>query len=65
MGGGVSEELCGGGGGGAAMHMGEYSYNTTYHMSIRMSPFMSLYEYDAPSFVETVFGDSRVLRAKD
>jgi hypothetical protein len=61
MGGGVFEKLCGG----AAAHMGEYCYNTTYHMSIRMSPFRALYGYDAPSFVETVFGDSRVPGAKD
>ena len=45
--------------------MGEYCYNTTHHMSIRMSPFRALYEYDAPTFVETVFGDSRVLGTKD
>jgi hypothetical protein len=44
--------------------MGEYCYNTTYHMSIRMSLFMA-YGYDAPSFMETVFGDSRVPGAKD
>jgi hypothetical protein len=47
------------------LHMGEYFYNTTYHMSIRMSPFRALYGYDAPSFMETVFGDNRVLGAKD
>jgi hypothetical protein len=47
------------------LHMGEYCYNTTYHMSIRMSSFRALYGYDAPSFVETVFGDSRVPGAKD
>jgi hypothetical protein len=34
-------------------------------MSIRMSPFRALYGYDAPSFVETVFGDNRVPGAKD
>jgi hypothetical protein len=45
-------------------HMGEYCYNMTYHMSIRMSPLRALYVYDAPSFVETVFGDSRVPGAK-
>jgi hypothetical protein len=27
--------------------------------------FRALYGYDAPSFVETVFGDNRVSRAKD
>jgi hypothetical protein len=47
------------------LHMGEHCYNTTYHMSIRMSPFRALYRYDAPSFFETVFGDSRVPGAKD
>jgi hypothetical protein len=47
------------------LHMGEYCYNTTYHMSIRMSPFRALYGYDAPSFIETVFGDSRISGAKD
>jgi hypothetical protein len=36
-----------------------------YHMSIRMSPFRALYGYNAPSFVDIVFGDSRVLGAKD
>jgi hypothetical protein len=46
------------------MNMGEYFYNTTYHMSIRMSPFRALYGYNAPFFLETVFGDSRVLVAK-
>jgi hypothetical protein len=45
--------------------MGEYCYNTTYHMSIRMSSFRALYGYNAPSFVETVFGDRRVLGARD
>jgi hypothetical protein len=62
MGGGVSEELCGRA---TVAHMGEHCYNTTYHMSIRMSPFRALYGYDAPSFVETVFGYSRVPGAKD
>jgi hypothetical protein len=61
MGGGVSEKLYGR----ATTHMGEYCYNTTYHMSVRMSPFRALYGYDAPSFVETVFRDNRVPGAKD
>jgi transposase InsO family protein len=47
------------------LHMGEYCYNTTYRMSIRMSPFRALYRYDAPSFIDVVFGDKRVPRAKD
>jgi hypothetical protein len=46
------------------LHMGEYCYNTTHHMSVRMSPFRALYGYNAPTFVETVFGDSRVPKAK-
>jgi hypothetical protein len=46
------------------LHMGDYFYNMTYHMSIRMSTFRELYRYDAPSFVETLFSDSRVPRAK-
>jgi hypothetical protein len=60
MGGGVFEKLCGG----ETTHMGEYCYNTTYHIFIKMSPFTTLHGYDAPSFVDTVFGDSRVLGAK-
>jgi hypothetical protein len=44
--------------------MGEYCYNMTHHMSIRMSPFRAFYGYDAPTFVETIFWDRRVLRAK-
>jgi len=47
------------------LHMGEYCYNSTYHMSIQMSPFMALYEYEAPSFVDLLFGDSRGPKAKD
>jgi hypothetical protein len=45
--------------------MAEYCYNTTYHMSTRVSPFRAFYGYDAHSFIETVFGDSRVPGAKD
>jgi hypothetical protein len=47
------------------LHMGEYCYNTTHHMSTRASPFRELYGYSAPTFVETIFGDSRVPGAKD
>lgn len=42
------------------LHMGEYCYNSTYHMSFKMSPFMALYGYEAPNFADLVFGDSRV-----
>jgi hypothetical protein len=41
------------------LHLGEYCYNTTQHMSIGMSPFRALYSYDPLSFVEIAFGDSR------
>jgi hypothetical protein len=34
-------------------------------MSIKMSPFRALYGYDAPSFIDATFGDSRVPGAKD
>jgi hypothetical protein len=47
------------------LHLGEHCYNTTYHMSIGMSPFRELYGYDAPSFVDLVFGDNRAPKAKD
>ena len=29
------------------LHLGEYCYNSTYHMSIGMPPFRDLYGYDA------------------
>lgn len=49
------------------MHLEEYWYNTTYHMSIgmSMSPFRALYGYDALTFVDRVFGNSRAPGAKD
>ena len=33
-------------------------------MSIKMTPFMALYGYEAPSFMDLVLGDSRVPKAK-
>jgi hypothetical protein len=47
------------------LHLGEHRYNTTYHMSISMTLFRALYGYDAPSFVDLVFGDNRAPKAKD
>lgn len=47
------------------LHLGEYCYNSSYHMSIRMSPFMALYGYEAPSFADLMFGDSKAPQAKD
>ena len=46
-------------------HLGEYFYNTTHHMSIRMTPFKALYGYEALNFADLVFGDSRAPKAKD
>lgn len=34
-------------------------------MSIKMSPFMALYDYEALSFIDLLFGDCRVPKAKD
>ena len=47
------------------LHLGEYCYNTTYHMPIGMSPFQALYGYDANTFADLIFGDSRAPKAKD
>jgi hypothetical protein len=47
------------------LHLGEYCYNTTYHMSIGMSPFRALYSYDPLTFVEIVFRDSRAPMVQD
>ena len=47
------------------LHLGEYCYNTTYHMSIWMTPFKALYGYEALSFADLAFGDNRAPKAKD
>jgi hypothetical protein len=47
------------------LHLGEYFYNTTQHMSIGMSPFRALYSYDPLSFVDIAFGDSRAPMVQD
>jgi hypothetical protein len=47
------------------LHLGEYCYNTTHHMSIGMTPFRALYSYDPLSFVEIAFGDSRAPMVQD
>lgn len=47
------------------LHLGEYCYNTSHHMSIGMPPFHALYGYDALSFVDLVLSDSRVPAASD
>jgi hypothetical protein len=47
------------------LHLGEYCYNTTHHMSIGMTPFRALYSYDPLFFIEISFGDSRALMVQD
>ena len=47
------------------LHLGEYCYNTSHHISIGMPPFHDLYGYDALSFVDLVLLDSRVPTTSD
>jgi hypothetical protein len=47
------------------LYLGEYYYNTTYHMSIGMSPFKDLHSYDPLTFVEILFGDNRAPMDKE
>jgi hypothetical protein len=47
------------------LHLGEHCYNTTFHVSISMTPFQALYGYDSPTLVDLVFGESRAPKAKD
>lgn len=47
------------------LYLGEYCYNTTHHMSIGMSPFKALYNYETLTFVEIMFGDSRAPMEKE
>ena len=45
------------------LHLGEYCYNNSHHMSIGMSPFYALYGYHPLSFADVMFGDSKAPRA--
>jgi hypothetical protein len=47
------------------MLLGEHCYNTTYRMSINMTPFRALYGYDALTFAKLVFKDIRASKAKN
>ena len=42
-----------------------YYYNTTYHMSIQMTPFRALYGYNALSFIDLLTSDVGVPHARD
>ena len=46
------------------LHLGEFCYNTTFHLSIGMSPFIALYSYDLLTFSDMIFGDSRAPKDK-
>lgn len=47
------------------LYLGEYCYNSSYHMSIQMSPFRALYGSKPMSFVDLVLQDSKVPLARD
>ena len=46
------------------LHLGDFCYNTPFHMSIDMSPLKSLYGYNASTFIDQIFGDSRAPNTK-
>lgn len=47
------------------MHLREYYYNITHHMSNSVPPFQVLYGYDTLSFINLLFLDGRVPAAND
>lgn len=47
------------------LYLGEYCYNSTYHMAIRMTPFHTLYGYKPLSFIDLALQDSKAPLAKD
>jgi hypothetical protein len=42
------------------LHPGEYCYPTTFHMSVGMTPFRALYDYEVLIFADIACGDCRV-----
>ena len=42
------------------LHLAEWWYNSTYHMSSKMTPFQALYDYYAPIWKEIAQGDAKV-----
>ena len=47
------------------LYMGEFCYNTNYHIPIKMTSFTKLYGYDAPSLTDMLIMDNMILKAKD
>ena len=47
------------------LYLGEYCYNSTYHMFIQMTLFCALYGYKPLSFIDLALQDSRAPLAKD
>ena len=47
------------------LNLGDSCYNTTFHMSISMYPFKSLYVYDASTFIDHIFCVIIAPNAKD
>ena len=47
------------------LYLGEYCYNSTYDMTIGISPFRALYGYEPFSFVDLALADSWAHLAKD
>jgi hypothetical protein len=47
------------------LHLGDHCYNTTFHMSIGMTPFRELYGYDAPTLADFIFKERRASKDKD
>lgn len=46
------------------LHGGEYFYNYTYYISIKISPFKALYGYDPLNFTELIFDEGKASKAK-
>ena len=46
------------------LHIGDYCYNNTHHLSIKMTPLKALYGYEELNFADLDFGDIREPKAK-
>ena len=47
------------------LYLGEYCYNTTYHMFIGMPPYKALYSYEPLTFEEIVFRERKAPMEKE